>query len=276
MRVKKCYGSWTVLSSKNVADNNKHYRVKAVCVCGKEKDVLLGHLNAGKSTSCGCQRSRTHNMTHTPEYKSWSSMKGRCLNPNNDRYHQYGGRGIKVIRRWAEDFTEFYKDMGPRPEGTSLDRIDVDGHYTPKNCRWATNKEQMRNRRTGNLSGTKKTIGQLAEEYGISEYAIQSRLARGWNIRAALTTPMRVKGVLEKTKRLEAEAKALGLKPGTYRSRLSRGWDPNRAKQGLVDYARSISNKARKSGVSPQSYHYRLNQGWTHDQIVSHYAGECG
>ncbi len=210
-------------------------------------------------------------MTNTPEYKTWASMKSRCLNPNNDRFSDYGGRGIGVIKLWARNFEEFYKDMGPRPPNTSLDRIDNNGHYSPKNCRWATVKEQQRNRRVGNLSGTGKSISQLSEEYGISQWAIQTRLARGWDLNAALTTPIKVKGPLEKTKKLEAEAKSLGLKPDTYRTRLKRGWSSSRAKQGLTDHSKSINNKAKNAGVLPQSYHYRLNQGWSHEQIVSYY-----
>ncbi len=89
---------------------------------------------------------RTHGMTNTPAHVSWRSMLTRCRNQNHDSYPDYGGRGITVCERWLR-FENFYADMGERPEGTSLDRIDRDGNYEASNCRWATLAEQQRNKR---------------------------------------------------------------------------------------------------------------------------------
>ncbi len=87
-------------------------------------------------------------MAHTPEYVSWNGAKGRCTNPNNKKYADYGGRGITMCDRWLNDFAAFYEDMGPRPgPGYSLGRIDNDGPYSPGNCRWETAEQQRTNRR---------------------------------------------------------------------------------------------------------------------------------
>jgi hypothetical protein len=94
---------------------------------------------------------KTHGMAKTPEYYSWQNMWRRCTDPRQAGYKNYGGRGITVCERWR-DFAAFYSDMGPRPEGLMLERVDNDGGYSPENCRWATRLEQNRNRRQPRLS----------------------------------------------------------------------------------------------------------------------------
>jgi hypothetical protein len=121
-----------------------------ICDCGVTLSVRSYCLRKGNQKSCGCTQKRPgdfkHGLHNTNTYHSWEKMKSRCNNPKNPSYSRYGLLGVTYDPSW-EDFSVFLKDMGERPEGRSLDRIDPFGNYEPKNCRWATWKEQANNQR---------------------------------------------------------------------------------------------------------------------------------
>jgi hypothetical protein len=116
--------------------------------------------------------------TNPREYKIWGNMKQRCFNPKNNRYKDYGYRGITVCDRWANSFVCFYNDMGDVPKNKSLDRINVDGIYEPSNCRWATRSEQSRNRRDTVVSMEIKSV---LESNELNDGTYKVRLSRGWS-----------------------------------------------------------------------------------------------
>lgn len=164
------------------------------CHCGNVFLRTTSHLNSSKNPSCGCLDTKlSHGMTDSTEYRIWTGMLTRCTNKNEPQYANYGGRGITICKSWTESFLNFYRDMGERPEGTSLDRIDNNGPYCASNCRWATRKEQAENRRTRyknseliTCCGQTMTITEWSRHTGIGRCTIRARIKKGWVMERAL------------------------------------------------------------------------------------------
>lgn len=124
-----------------------------VCDCGNTANVTMYRMKSGNTTSCGCRKrsvlgisTTKHGMAGTRTHRIWKAMRSRCNNPNTPRHKDYGGRGIRVCKRW-EEFKNFLSDMGECPDGMSIDRIDNDRGYSPSNCKWSTAKQQNSNQR---------------------------------------------------------------------------------------------------------------------------------
>ncbi len=169
------------------------------CSCGMLCEYSTQRLVSGRCKSCGCAVSISktrHGMKNSPTWRSWRSMKTRCLNPKYDNYDRYGGRGIKVCDRWLT-FDNFLSDMGvkPTPDHT-VDRINTDGNYEPGNCRWATDSEQGRNKSSNamhTIDGHTRCLAEWCEVYDIPRSRVEVRLKCGWDILLALTKPSRRK-----------------------------------------------------------------------------------
>lgn len=125
-----------------------------------------------------------------PTYRSWECMKARCNNPNDPSFYAYGARGIRVCAEWQASFTAFLADMGERPRGTTLDRIDVDRGYEPGNCRWADNKTQGRNKSNNRIvswDGEQMSMRELSERTGVPYQRLHERIVRrGWDVERAV------------------------------------------------------------------------------------------
>lgn len=178
---------------------------ECVCDCGNTKTIESFQLRRGLVVSCRCfhsemtsTRSTIHGDVHSPLYNIWHAMRSRCYNTKTKNFHRYGGRGIKVCERWRSSYENFRDDMGPRPPDKhpsgkpiySLERIDNNGDYEPKNCRWATGGDQTRNSTHARIlthNGKRQCLKDWAREVGITENALYYRLKRGWTLQAALT-----------------------------------------------------------------------------------------
>lgn len=188
---------------KRVENQGPRTRWLCECTCGNKKEVNGQHLRQGTIQSCGCYNKEisvkvntTHGMHKNPLYRVWASMIGRCCNPMDKAYSNYGGRGIAVCDKWQNDFLDFYNwsMTNGYEKGLTIDRINVNGNYEPKNCRWVDRMVQANNTRKNKLieyNGKTQTLQQWCREIGIDHKVIEWRLDRGWTVEQALFKPVR-------------------------------------------------------------------------------------
>jgi hypothetical protein len=190
------FGKLTVLGISGKRNSSNDILWECKCDCGGVKNVISGALRHGMTKSCGC-------MMGSPKHGDWNkririiwvNMMRRCYREKDKQYPDYGGRGILVYKKW-HDYQVFKKwayDNGYQ-DILTIDRIKVNKSYTPKNCRWATHKEQNNNRRNNTkvqIGFLKNTVAQWCDLYGIKQSQVWKRYTRGWDLKKAIITPIR-------------------------------------------------------------------------------------
>ena len=241
----KRIGRWLVQSRAPIEKRGTYW--KCLCDCGQSRVAFGPDLKRGVSRSCGClaaelnRAAKVHGEGRdgkkTPEYNSWRCMNSRCNNPNDVSFARYGGRDIKVCKRWRDSYSAFLADLGrkPSPEHT-LDRIKNHKGYVPGNVRWATPLEQAQNTRQKEQAVRLTYLDQTllltewAAKFGIDQSTVRRRLAMGWAIERTLTTPTRIQLTLHgQTLQLTEWAHKIGLDTSALRYRLRHGWSVERA-----------------------------------------------
>ena len=193
----RTFGRLTIV---NEIDNQRPKRsVCCECSCGSVREYQLQDIRSGHTQSCGCLKlerfrhaTTKHGMVGTKIYELWTNMRNRCRHKSRPDYKYYGGRGIKVCKKW-DSFAAFYKDMGDVPEGMTLDRKNTNGHYCKSNCKWATRRDQMNNIRNNvriTALGDTKTLTQWADDprCNMTRSGMKARLRRGWRGPEIVTT----------------------------------------------------------------------------------------
>jgi len=193
------FGRLFVISFSHV-NSGRHAIWNCLCDCGNQCQVESTRITSGRTKSCGClnpdvvsKTNSTHGFSNHYLWNTYYKMIARCHVPSDRSYKRYGARGIVVCERWRESFVDFLADMGDRPDGCSIDRIDNDGPYSPENCRWATISQQNSNTRQNHkltYGGETMTITQWGLCLNMSPRTIRNRLRYGWSVERALTEPV--------------------------------------------------------------------------------------
>lgn len=190
----RTFGSLTIIEK---IHNKKYATYLCKCSCGNQKEIVGNSMIRGLTKSCGCLQKKIvsdnfkkHGCVGSKEYNIWKSMNQRCHNPNNSAFKYYGEKGINVCKEWRNSFETFLKDMGNKPEGKSLDRINNEDGYSKENCRWADKIQQMNNRsnnRMLTLNNTTQNLQTWAEQLNINHKVLRKRLKDGWSDEDILT-----------------------------------------------------------------------------------------
>ncbi len=226
-----------------------------------------------------------HGMSKKSEYRIWLNMKYRCNNPNASNYFGYGGRGIKVCPRWMESFENFWEDMGERPtKKHSIHRINNDGNYEPSNCKWATKKEQARDKRDSRMipyKGQIKCLAQWADEFNLPYSVVITRIDHmGWDIHRALTEPVNIAKVFilgDNSYTVEELAQKYKISDSLIYTRLKNGENieeavrPSRKSRNHTYNNKSLTVKewAKESGINHNLLKYRLKMGYSLEKALT-------
>jgi hypothetical protein len=201
------FPKFIVRTARVIYGRSAPWKAKWACKCGAEFEAMVTNVVRGHTKSCGCEltASRTKKYpTHghfldgkpSPTYKSWQAMVARCTNPKHPAYANYGGRGITIHEAWLRSFANFLDDVGLRPDGKTLDRIEPSGNYEPRNVRWSDTRTQGRNRRNAvmvSVGGKRVRLSDFYAEHGshVPYKAVASRVTkRGWPVEKAMTEPV--------------------------------------------------------------------------------------
>lgn len=190
------FGNLTVV--REVEKVNGKIKILTICTCGNERILIKQALTSGGAYACkecSFNNKIKHHKCDSKEYKVWSQMIQRCSNPNSKNFDRYGGRGVSVCDRWRYSFAAFYDDMGDS-NGLTIERINSNGNYEPLNCKWATTKEQSRNKKSNiNLTynGVTKIFQDWCNEYNLHRNVLRRRLDLGWSMHDCLNVPVKRK-----------------------------------------------------------------------------------
>jgi len=190
-----------MIENSNIREKNKTFATYK-CECGEVIKLRKDRANKERFYCNTCSRKigiltryKDKSISKSPEHSVWRGIKSRCYNPNTEHYDCYGGRGIKMSDEWKYDFSNFYRDMGPRPSSKhEIERIDNNGNYCVENCKWVTHQEELNNKRNNvflEFNGKKQTVAMWEREIGVSKGVIYGRIFRyGWSVEKALTIPL--------------------------------------------------------------------------------------
>lgn len=245
------FGKYTVIALSEPYKGRKDTWL-CKCDCGNERIVYGFGLKSGRSTNCGCAKTK-HGMSKSKLYRVYTLMCQRCHAPYNDNYFRYGGRGIKVCSEWRNNFSVFaeWAFQNGYKEGLSIDRKNNNGNYCPENCRWVDWKTQSNNRRSNHLieyQGQTHTIAEWGDILNISPSLIFDRLYRGWDVSRVFDPPIRPKLLtINGVTKTQAEwAREYGIKINTLINRINHNWPEVKLLEPVnPNYAHSGKRKSK-------------------------------